>query len=153
MQRWFGARADPTLRDCDAPISRTLAVPAAAISASPVKKTLRSGGSRGFVRSMHRGLIAAEAVLVLGVAKDWLWRQVLSSSFSNWTKVGLAMATTVGMFGGFYLVAQRLMARSVSKTHQAAGSLPVFLPTLLVHGALLFVLFLLYARMLGLHVW
>jgi len=118
-----------------------------------VKKTLRSGGSRGFARSLHRGLIAAESVLVLGVAKDWLWRQVLASSLSNGTKVALAMITTVGIFGGFYLVAQRLMTRSVSKTHQAAGALPVFVPTLLVHVALLFVLFLLYARMLGLHVW
>ncbi len=123
---------------------------------SPARKPARSGsggGSRGgFGRTLHRSLIAAEAVLVLGVVKDWGWRQVLESSLSNQAKVALAMATTVGLFGGFYLVLQRFMARGVSKTHQAAAGLPIFWPTLIVHLVLLGVLFLLYARMLKLAV-
>jgi len=119
---------------------------------SPARKPARSSSSGGIARTLHRALIAAEAVLVLGVVKDWGWRQVLASSLANWAKVAIAMATTVGLFGGFYLVVQRFMTKSVSKTHQAASVLPVFLPTLFVHGALLFVLFLLYARMLGLTV-
>ncbi len=98
---------------------------------------------------LHRGLIAAEAILLLGVAKDWIWRQVLASALPNWGKVVIAMATTVGILGGFYLVLQRFLARSMSKTHQVASGLPVFWPTLLLHVALLAVLFVLYARILG----
>ncbi|MCY2961694.1 MAG: hypothetical protein NTY35_16155 [Planctomycetota bacterium] len=119
---------------------------------SPARKSTRSGSGGGFGRTLHRSLIAAEAVLVLGVVKDWVWRQVVASSFANWTKVAFAMATTVGIFGGLYLVVQRFMARGVSKTHQAASGLPVVVPTFVVHGILLFVLFLLYARMLGITV-
>jgi hypothetical protein len=62
------------------------------------------------------------------------------------------MALTIGLFGGFYLILQRFLARGVSKTHQAAAGLPVFWPTLIVHAVLIFVLFLLYARMLKLNV-
>lgn len=113
---------------------------------SPAKKKQSLG------RTLHRALIAAEAVLVLGVVKDWGWRQVMASSLANWAKVVLAMATTIGLFGGFYLVVQRFMTRGVSSTHRAASGLPVVWPTLLVHAVLLFVLFLLHARMLGVSV-
>jgi len=117
---------------------------------SPSRKGGSSrSGARGLGRSLHRALIAAEALLVLGVVRDWVWRQVLASSFANWTKVVIAMVITVGLLGGFFLLAQRLLARGVSKTHQAAAGLPFALPTLLLHAALLAVLFVLYARMLG----
>lgn len=112
----------------------------------------RSGARRSAGRTLHRTLIAAEAVLVLGVIKDWGWRHVMASSISNWGKVALAMLTTIGLFGGFYLIVQRLMLRSVSKTHDVAKGMPVVLPTLIVHAVLIFVLFLLYARMLGIAV-
>lgn len=112
---------------------------------SPAKRS----GSRGTLRSLHRALIAAEAILVLGVAKDWVWRQVLASSLANWGKVVLAMITTVGILGGFYLVLQRILTSSMSKSHQVAASLPLLWPTVLLHAALLGVLFVLYARMLG----
>jgi len=115
---------------------------------SPVRNSARGGSGR----TLHRTLIAAEAVLVLGVVKDWGWRHVLDSSLANWGKVALAMLLTIGLFGGFYVVLQRFLARGVSRTHQAAGVLPVFWPTLIVHAALLFVLFLLYARILKLTV-
>lgn len=111
-----------------------------------------SRSSRGAGRTLHRTLIAAEAVLVLGVVKDWGWRQVMASSLASWSKVALSMALTVGLFGGFYVVLQRFLARGVSGTHRAAQGMPVVLPTLLVHVALLAVLFLLYARMLGVQV-
>jgi hypothetical protein len=117
---------------------------------SPARKGGSSrSGARGLGRSLHRALIAAEALLVLGVVRDWAWRQVLASSFASWAKVALAMVLTVGLFGGFFLVAERLLMSGVSKTHQAAASLPVVLPTLLMHAALLGVLFVLWARMLG----
>lgn len=108
----------------------------------------KPSGARSLARTLHRALITAEAVLVLGVAKDWIWRQVLASTLPAWGKVVLAMVTTVGVFGGFYLIAQRLLARGVSSTHKAASGLPVIWPALLVHAVLLYVLYLLYARML-----
>ncbi len=98
---------------------------------------------------LHRSLIGAEAVLVLGVAKDWVWRQVMTSALPGWGKVALAMVTTVGLFGGLFLVVRRLAVRGVWKTHHAAQGMPVVLPTLLLHAALLGVLFVLYARILG----
>jgi hypothetical protein len=106
----------------------------------------------GLRQRLHRGLIAVEAVLVIGVLKDWIWRQVRVSDLPSWDKVLFAMATTVGLFGGLFLALQGWAARGVSKTHQAARGLPVALPTLLIHAALLFVLFLLYAWMLGIRV-
>ncbi|MDZ4772619.1 MAG: hypothetical protein SGI72_05735 [Planctomycetota bacterium] len=106
--------------------------------------------SGGFIS--HRVLIAVEALLFLGVAKDWVFALLLRSSLPNWGKVALVMATTIGLFGGFFLVVGRLMSRTVKTTHKAAERLPFALPTLAIHGLLLFVLFLLYASMLKLSV-
>jgi hypothetical protein len=123
---------------------------------SPARKAASGsgGGARrpSLGRTLHRALVTAEAVLVLGVVKDWAWRQVLGSSLPAWGKVVVAMVTTIGIFGSFLVVAQRLLARGVNTTHKAASGLLVVWPALLVHAALLFVLFLLYARMLGLTV-
>lgn len=96
----------------------------------------------------HRGLLAIEALLFLGVAKDWIFVLLLRSSFSNWLKVVLVMATTVGMFGGLFLLVEKLTSRTVSSTHKAVARLPVAVPTLAIHALLLLVLFLLYASML-----
>ncbi|MBL8863512.1 MAG: hypothetical protein JNK02_16100 [Planctomycetes bacterium] len=120
---------------------------------SPARRAPPAGsGRRPAGRTLHRALIAAESVLVLGVLKDWVWRQVLASTLPSSGKVALAMLTTIGLFGGFYVLVQRLFARGVSTTHRVAGRLPLLGTTLFVHAALLYVLFLLYARMLGLQV-
>lgn len=113
-----------------------------------------SSGSRSKRSGMlsHRGLIAIEAMLLLGVVKDWIFERLVKSTFPNYTKVLLVMAVTVGLFGGLFLVVEKLTASSVVRTHQAAKRLPVAVPTLAIHGALLFVLFILYARMLHLAV-
>lgn len=112
----------------------------------------KRSSSRGTTRSLHRALIAAEAILVIGVAKDWVWRQVLASSIANWGKVVIAMVTAVGILGGFYLVLQRILSSGMSKSHQVAAGLPLLWPTVLLHAVLLGVLFVLYARMLGITV-
>jgi hypothetical protein len=100
----------------------------------------------------HRGLIAIEAMLLMGVLKDWIFGELRASSFPNYAKVLLVMATTIGMFGGLFFVVQRLTARGVAHTHGLAKRMPVAVPVSAVHAALLFVLFLLYARMLHLTV-
>ena len=117
---------------------------------SPAKKSSRGTAQRTSLRHvMHRTLIGAEAVLVLGVAKDWIWRQVMASTLPGWGKVALSMITTVGLFGGLFLIVRRMAVRGMWKTHHVAQGMPVFLPTLLLHAALLAVLFVLYARILG----
>jgi len=111
----------------------------------------KSGSKRGGFFS-HRGLIAVEAMLVMGIVKDWIFEELRTSHFPNYAKVLFVMATTVGLFGGLFFVIERLTARGVATTHQAARRLPFVLPTTVIHGGLLFVLFLLYARMLRLSV-
>jgi nitrate reductase gamma subunit len=100
----------------------------------------------------HRSLIAVEALLFLGVAKDWIFAMLLRSSLPNWQKVVLVMATTVGLFGGLFLLVGRWTAQTVKTTHKVADRLPIAVPTIAIHGTLLFVLFLLYASMLKLAV-
>jgi hypothetical protein len=100
----------------------------------------------------HRGLIAVEALLLMGVLKDWIFDQLRASSFPNYVKVLLVMGTTVGLFGGLFFFIQRLTARGVAHTHGLAKHMPIALPVTAVHALLLFLLFLLYARMLHLSV-
>jgi len=111
------------------------------------KSTAKRGGFLS-----HRGLIAVEAMLVMNIVKDWLFEELRTSHFPNYAKVLFVMAATVGLFGGLFFVIERLTARGVAGTHQAVSRLPIVLPTAAVHGGLLFVLFLLYARMLKLSV-
>ena len=100
----------------------------------------------------HRSLIAVEALLFLGVAKDWIFAALVRSSLPNWQKVVLVMATTVGLFGGLFLLVGKWMTQTVRTTHKAAERLPIAVPTIVIHGALLVVLFFLYASMLKLAV-
>lgn len=111
----------------------------------------KSSGSRGGFLS-HRGLVAVEAMLVLGLVKDWAFEELRTSSFPNYLKVLFVMATTVGLFGGLFVVVEKLTARSMAGTHKAARTLPFVLPTAAVHAILLVVLFVSYARMLKLSV-
>lgn len=100
----------------------------------------------------HRGLVAAEAVLVVGILRDHLARAIKTSSFGNDVKVLLIMAMTVGVFGGLFVFVERFTARTVAGTHKAVRSLTRVMPYWAVHAGILFVLFLLYANMLGLRV-
>jgi hypothetical protein len=118
-----------------------------------VAQARRSSG-QGAARRIftHRGLVAIEAMLLTGILKDWIFEVLRRSSFPNYLKVLMVMAATLGIFGGLFFVVERLTARGFAQTHGMAKRLPVTLPTFVVHLALLFVLFLLYARMLHLTV-
>lgn len=100
----------------------------------------------------HRGLVAAEAVLFVGILRDVLSHWIKSSQLQNSGKVLVIMAMTVGVFGGLFLVVERIVARTVAGTHKAVRTVTGVLPYWAVHAGILFVLFLLYANMLGLRV-
>jgi hypothetical protein len=95
-------------------------------------------------------LIALEAMLVMGVAKDVVTARVMSSTLPSYGKVLFLMAATVGLFGGLYVVIQRLSARSVEGAHAFARALPLPLPYWIAHIGVLVALYLLYAYMHGL---
>lgn len=105
----------------------------------------RGGNGRARLFS-HRRWIAIEAVLVVGLLKDWLAGQVVASGLPGAGKVLFVMAVTVGVLGGLYFFVERLTAKSVARTHAAARGFPVALPVVLVHAAILGALFLMYAR-------
>jgi hypothetical protein len=100
----------------------------------------------------HRGLVAAETVLVVGILRDFLSRWIKGSAFGNDAKVLLIMGMTVGVFGGLFLFVEKFTARTVAGTHKAVRSLTGVMPYWAVHAGILFLLFLLYANMLGLRV-
>lgn len=85
---------------------------------------------------------------MVGLLKDWLAGRVVASSLPGAGKVLFVMAVTLGVLGGLYFLVEELTAKSVARTHAAARGLPVALPSILVHAAILGALFLLYARTL-----
>jgi len=91
----------------------------------------------------HRHLMAAEAVLVVGLLKGVLDDQVKAADLPNWGKVVFLMAGTVGLLGGLYWVIEGLTARGIERAHglMRAFSLHYFG----VHGLVLLVLFFVYA--------
>lgn len=91
-------------------------------------------------------------MLVVGLLKDWLSGRVIASGLPGPGKVLFVMAVTLGVLGGLYLVVEQLTAKSVARTHAAARGLPIGLPSVLVHAAILGSLFLLYARTLHIDV-
>ncbi len=112
-----------------------------------------SKGGRRLPRWLsHRGLVAAEAVLVVGILRDIVNRGVQGSALPNYGKVLLIMALTVGIFGGLFLFVEKLTARTVAGTHKVMRSLGGVMPYWLAHAGILFILFLLYANMHGLKV-
>ena len=54
----------------------------------------------------HRALIAAEAVLLVGLLRDVVARAIKASELGNREKVLLSMALTVGVFGGLFLIVE-----------------------------------------------
>jgi hypothetical protein len=100
----------------------------------------------------HRGLVAVEALLVCGLAKDLFSSAVKSSSLAPSGKVLFVMAVTVGLFGGLFLFVERFTARTVAGGHRLARGLPFYLPFWVAHGAVLVALFFAYANHLGIRV-
>jgi hypothetical protein len=116
------------------------------------KATPSRGGMRLPRWLSHRGLVAAETVLLVGILRDVVSSHVKTSPFPNYGKVLIVMGLTLGIFGGLFLLVERLTARTVAGTHKAVRSLTGVLPFWAIHAGILFVLFLLYANMLGLRV-
>jgi hypothetical protein len=109
----------------------------------------RSSRSSGLRIFRHRSLIALEAMLVMGAAKDIIAARVLSSSLPNYGKVLFLMGATVGLFGGLYVIIQRLSARGVEGAHAVARALPLPFAYWVAHAGVLLGLYLLYAYMHG----
>jgi hypothetical protein len=109
-------------------------------------RSSRSSAPRIF---RHRSLIALEAMLVMGVAKDIIAARVLASTLPSYGKVLFLMGATVGLFGGLYVIVQRLSARGVEGAHAVARALPLPLPYWIAHAGVLAALYLLYAYMHG----
>jgi hypothetical protein len=101
----------------------------------------------------QRDVVAAEAVLLVGVLKDVVMERVRVSAFPDWGKVVFLMAVTLGMLGGLFLFLERWLARGVRSTTGVANALPVPASVWLVHAAVLAALFFAYAHMLGVRVW
>ncbi len=85
---------------------------------------------------------------MVGLLKDWLSGRVIASNLPGAGKVLFVMAVTLGVLGGLYFIVEQLTAKSVARTHAAARVLPIGLPSILVHAAILGILFLVYARSL-----
>ena len=100
----------------------------------------------------HRGLVAVEAVLLVGVLKDVAVSLARGAAWPNYGKVLFAMAVTVGLFGGLFLFVEKTTARTVATTYKAVRTLSLVLPYWLLHVVVLAALFLLYANHLGLAV-
>jgi hypothetical protein len=108
----------------------------------------RASKRRSFLR--HRSLIAIEAMLVMGLAKDVLGSRVKSSELPSYAKVLFIMAMTIGLFGGLFVILERMSSRGVAKAHEVAQSLPLPFAYWLAHAGLFIALYFLYAYMNGL---
>jgi len=117
-----------------------------------VKKSRRGGATPGFLR--HRNLITAEALLLVGLAKDFISDLIRSqTALPNWGKVLFVMAATVGLLGIFFAILEKVTKGGVAKTHEVVQALPIPAPMLAIHGAVLVGLFYFYAHLLRLPVW
>jgi Zn-dependent protease len=100
----------------------------------------------------QRDIVAAEAVLLIGVLKDVVMDRVRVSHFPNWGKVVFLMAVTLGMLGGLFLLLERWLARGVSRTTGLAHVLPVPAAVWVIHALVMVALFFAYANLLGVRV-
>ncbi len=110
-------------------------------------------GSRDWVPSFlkHRSLMATEAVLLVGWLKGLMEAWVRASTLPGYGKVLFIMAATVGLLGGLFWMVERMTRSGVEKAH---GMMKGFsMPYLFVHGGVMVVLFLLYAKQHGIRVW
>jgi hypothetical protein len=95
----------------------------------------------------HRGLLDAEAALVVGLAMEFGSRYVQGSDLPHWGKVLFIMAMTVGLLGFLVLFAKGLVGKAFGKTFLIAP-----LPRVLMHIGLFTALFFLYALVFNLPV-
>jgi hypothetical protein len=94
----------------------------------------------------HRRLVLAEAILTGGLvqilSQEWL---LTHAALPPWARVLVGMLLVLGLFGGLLLWGHRYLARAIDGTHRATKRLPLALPGLVVHGAILVGLFIGYA--------
>ena len=117
-------------------------------------KKSRRGVTPVFLR--NRNLIAGEALLLMGLAKDFISdfiRSQPTATLPNWGKVLFVMATTIGVLGVFFAILEKITKDGVAKTHEVVKALPIPAPMLAIHGAVFVALFYLYAHLLRLPVW
>lgn len=94
----------------------------------------------------HRNLVAGEALALAGVAKFELTLAVKHyPDLPNAVKVLFLIAATVGIFGVLFLGLERLLARSVERTHSVMKVLPLPMPVVLFHVSAWVGIFYLYA--------
>lgn len=100
----------------------------------------------------HRRLVAVEALLLAGWGKSLLSEAIVGSQMENWIKVVVVMGMTVGLFGGVLLFLESLTKSGVQQSHSFVRELTGSGSTLLIHAVIFFLLFALYAHMLGIQV-
>ena len=83
------------------------------------------------------------------MVKDLLTQKVMAGTWPPWGKVLFVMGTTIGLLGGLLFFCERLMRTGVATTHDVAKVVPLPIPQVVIHAALLFGLFELYAYVLG----
>jgi hypothetical protein len=99
----------------------------------------------------HRNLMAAEAVLVVGLLKGLMETWVKSANLPNYGKVLFIMAGTLGLLVGLYWLIESLTSAGVKKTHALLKTFS--LPQLFVHALVFAALFFVYAVQHHLPVW
>jgi hypothetical protein len=99
----------------------------------------------------HRTLMAAEAVLAVGLLRGLMERWVRASELPNYGKVLFIMAGTLGLFGGLYWLIDSLTSVGIKHTHALLKTFS--LPRIVVHAAAFAVLVLLYAKQQHLPLW
>jgi hypothetical protein len=106
--------------------------------------------SRGV--SLNTRLVAVEALLVAAWLKSLLTDAIVGSGMQSWIKVLVVMGMTIGLLGGLLLWLESLTREGVKHSHKFVRGMTGGIPTFWIHCGLLFLLFLLYARMLHLKV-
>jgi hypothetical protein len=86
-------------------------------------------------------------LLVVGLLKSWVEQQVLATGLPPYAKVLFVMAGTIGLLGSLYWLIEGITHASVRQAH---GALRGVLPSIALHGAIYFGLYLLYAERLQL---
>lgn len=99
----------------------------------------------------HRTLMAAEAVLVVGLLKGVMETWVKAADLPNYGKVLFIMAGTLGLLGGLYWLLGSITSAGVKQTHALLRSFS--LPQLFVHAFVFVVLVVVYAEQQHLPLW
>ena len=112
------------------------------------KKSAGSGAQkRGGILSNHR-LLAVEVVLLIAWIKSLLSDAILASGMAPWAKVLVVMGMTVGLLGGLFLFIENVTREGVKSSQKFLRGAAGGVHWLWIHGGVLLLLFILYARML-----